>query len=87
MQTSDPLASLIVATTSMVGVTLAPNESQEVTVAIDSEVVLTFDKANDSWKLANGEYEVLVGSSSASTPLKAHFSDPLKPIRRRKPSR
>ena len=50
-------------------VTLAPGESQTVTVAIDSRVLQTFDEANERWNLAPGDYEVLVGASSDNTPL------------------
>jgi beta-glucosidase len=51
-------------------VTLAPGESQTVTVAIDPRVLQTFDEASDNWNLAPGDYEVFVGSSSDSTPLR-----------------
>lgn len=52
-------------------VTLAPGESQDVTVAIDPQVLQTFDESNDTWLLTNGEYGVLVGPSSEGTLLKA----------------
>jgi beta-glucosidase len=52
-------------------VTLAPGESQEVTVTIDPQELQTFDESKNTWMLTNGEYGVLVGSSSASTPLRA----------------
>jgi beta-glucosidase len=52
-------------------VTLAPGESQDVTVAIDPQELQTFDELKDTWILTNGEYGVLVGPSSESTPLKA----------------
>lgn len=52
-------------------VTLAPGESQNVTVAIDPQVLQTFDKSKDSWKLADGDYGVLVGPSSENIPLRA----------------
>ena len=59
-------------------VTLAPGESRAVTVAIDTRVLHTFvsgsDNAKDSWHLAQGEYEVLVGPSSDSTPLTGSLS-------------
>ena len=51
-------------------VTLAPGESHTVTVAIDPRVLQTFDETTDSWNLAPGDYEVFVGSSSDSTPLR-----------------
>jgi beta-glucosidase len=50
-------------------VTLAPGESQTVTVAIDPRVLQTFDESTNGWNLAPGDYEVLVGGSSDSTPL------------------
>ena len=50
-------------------VTLAPGESQTVTVAIDPRVLQTFDEANDRWNFAPGDYGVLVGTSSDNTPL------------------
>lgn len=50
-------------------VTLAPGESQTVTVSIDPRVLQTFDEGTESWKLSPGNYEVLVGPSSADTPL------------------
>jgi beta-glucosidase len=52
-------------------VTLAPGESQDVTVAIDTQALQTFDESKDTWMLTNGEYGVLVGPSSESTPLRA----------------
>ncbi|WP_183791157.1 glycoside hydrolase family 3 C-terminal domain-containing protein [Tunturiibacter gelidoferens] len=52
-------------------VTLAPGESQDVTVAIDPQELQTFDESKDTWMLTNGEYGILVGPSSESTPLRA----------------
>jgi beta-glucosidase len=54
-------------------VTLAPGESQEVTVAIDTRPLKTFDEANNRWNFAPGSYEVLVGASSDRTPLAGNF--------------
>jgi beta-glucosidase len=50
-------------------VTLAPGESQTVTVPIDSRVLKTFDVANNRWNFTPGDYKVFVGGSSVSTPL------------------
>jgi beta-glucosidase len=50
-------------------VTLAPGESRKVTVAIDPRVLQVFNEAKDGWSLLSGDYEVLVGGSSESTPL------------------
>jgi beta-glucosidase len=52
-------------------VTLAPGESQSVSVPIDPRVLQTFDGSTNAWNFAAGEYEVVVGSSSDNTPLKA----------------
>jgi beta-glucosidase len=50
-------------------VTLAPGESQTVTVAIAPQVLKTFDETGNRWNFAPGGYEVFVGSSSDNTPL------------------
>jgi beta-glucosidase len=50
-------------------VTLAPGESQTVTVAIDPRVLQTFNETNTSWSLAPGEYGVFAGPSSDNVPL------------------
>jgi beta-glucosidase len=52
-------------------ITLAPGESQTVTVAIDERVLKTFDEEKSAWNLLPGEYQVLAGSSSDNTPLTA----------------
>jgi beta-glucosidase len=51
--------------------TLAPGESQDVTVAIDPQELQTFDESENTWKMTNGEYGILVGPSSGNTPLRA----------------
>jgi beta-glucosidase len=50
-------------------VTLAPGESQTVTVPIDSRALKTFDEANNSWSFVPGSYGVFVGGSSDNPPL------------------
>ena len=52
-------------------VDLAPGESQTISVAMDDRVLKTFDENKNSWDLAAGEYQVLVGNSSDNTPLTA----------------
>src|ERR1700678_4219191 len=52
-------------------ITLAPGESQTVTVAIDDRVLKTLDEEKNAWNLPPGEYQVLAGSSSDNTPLTA----------------
>jgi beta-glucosidase len=54
-------------------VTLAPGELQTITVPIDERVLKTFDEEKNSWDMASGEYQVLVGSSSDITPLAANL--------------
>ena len=52
-------------------ITLAPGESQTVTIAIDDRVLKTFDEAKNAWNLPQGEYQMPAGSSSDNTPLTA----------------
>ncbi len=52
-------------------VTLAPGESQSITVAIDDRVLQTFDEEKNAWSMTKGEYQVMVGGSSDDTPLLA----------------
>jgi beta-glucosidase len=52
-------------------ITLAPGESQAVTVTIDDQVLKIFDEEKNAWNLPPGEYQVLAGSSSDNTPLTA----------------
>jgi beta-glucosidase len=54
-------------------VTLAPGESKTLTLKIDPEYISTFDEKKDGWQLLPGEYKVLVGPSSAETPLTGSF--------------
>jgi beta-glucosidase len=48
---------------------LAAGESQTVTISIDPRVLQIFEEGSSTWKLATGDYEVLVGASSDNTPL------------------
>ena len=57
-------------------ITLAPGESQTVTVAIDDRVLKTFDEEKNAWNLLPGEYQVLAGTSSDNTPLIASLVVP-----------
>jgi beta-glucosidase len=52
-------------------VTLAPGESQSITIAIDDRVLQTFDEEQNVWNMTKGEYQVMVGGSSDDTPLLA----------------
>jgi beta-glucosidase len=52
-------------------VTLAPGESQSITVAIDDRVLQTFNEEKNVWIMTKGEYQVMVGGSSDQTPLLA----------------
>jgi beta-glucosidase len=55
-------------------VTLAPGESQSISIAIDDRVLQTFDEEKNAWNLAKGEYQVMVGGSSDDTPLLANLA-------------
>ena len=57
-------------------VTLAPGESKTVTLQIDPKYVSVFDEKKDSWQLLSGDYKLLVGPSSAETPLTGSFHIP-----------
>ena len=52
-------------------VTLAPGESQSITIAIDDRVLQIFDEEKNAWNRPKGEYQVMVGGSSDDTPLLA----------------
>jgi beta-glucosidase len=52
-------------------VTLAPGESQSITIGIDDRVLQTFDEEKNAWHMTKGEYQVMVGGSSDDTPLLA----------------
>jgi len=54
-------------------VELAPGESKTVTLQIDPKYVSVFDEQKDGWQLLPGDYKVLVGPSSAETPLTGSF--------------
>jgi len=54
-------------------VTLAPGESQTVTIPIDTRTLRTFDEANDRWNFAPGDYAIFVGASSDNAPLAGSF--------------
>ena len=54
-------------------VELAPGESKTVTLKIDPKYVSVFDEKKDGWQLLPGDYKVLVGPSSAETPLTGGF--------------
>ncbi|MGP8252129.1 MAG: glycoside hydrolase family 3 C-terminal domain-containing protein, partial [Terracidiphilus sp.] len=53
---------------------LAPGESRSLTVTIDTRPLQTFNEANESWTLASGAYQVMVGPSSDNTPLSASLN-------------
>jgi hypothetical protein len=55
-------------------VRLGPDESQTVTVAIDPQVLQTFDDTTARWNFAPGDYEIVVGASSDNTPLTGSLS-------------
>jgi beta-glucosidase len=54
-------------------VTLGPGESKAVTLKIDPKYISVFNEQKNGWQLLSGDYKVLVGSSSAETPLTGGF--------------
>jgi beta-glucosidase len=50
-------------------VTLAPGESQSISIVIDDRVLQTFDEEENAWNMTKGEYQVMVGGSSDDMPL------------------
>ena len=57
-------------------VELGPGESKTVTLQIDPKYVSVFDEKKDGWQLLSGDYKLLVGPSSAETPLTGGFHIP-----------
>jgi beta-glucosidase len=51
-------------------VTLRPGETKTVTVPLDRRSFSYFDASSHQWRVNPGEFEILVGRSSADTPLK-----------------
>ena len=51
-------------------VTLKAGEEKTVSVAVDDRVLANFDEKSEGWTLPKGEYAVVAGPSSATTPLK-----------------
>lgn len=52
-------------------VELAPGEAKTITVALDPMYLSIFNVERNAWELVRGDYEILVGGSSRSTPLTA----------------
>ena len=57
-------------------VALAPGEMKTVSVPVDIRMLQSFDEQHNRWTLRRGDYELLVGPSSDSTPL--HGTLPLR---------
>lgn len=54
---------------------LEAGESKEVSIQFDAVLSTSYwDEGRDKWCSEAGEYQILVGTSSASTPLKATFT-------------
>ena len=56
-------------------VQLGAGESKEVSLTVDPLYLSIFDVEKDGWQIVPGEYKILVGSSSADTPLDAVFRE------------
>ena len=44
---------------------LAPGESRSSTVTLDPRLLATFDKATGNWRIAEGDYDIILASSAA----------------------
>ena len=55
-------------------VDLKPGESKHVTVSLDRRAVSYYDVNSKQWKADPGEFEVLVGPSSAQIELRGKFT-------------
>ncbi len=55
-------------------VSLKAGETQHVSLPLDARAFAYYDVAAKGWKIAPGSFDVLVGESSAETPLKASVS-------------
>lgn len=55
-------------------VTLAPGESQSISISINDRILQTFDEKRNVWNMTKGEYQVMVGGSSDDTPLLASLA-------------
>lgn len=57
-------------------VELAPGESIEITVPIQSDRLMVYDELSDGWKLEDGTYTFMVGGSSQDLPLRKTVTAP-----------
>jgi beta-glucosidase len=55
-------------------VDLKPGETKQVIVALDKRALSYYDAAAKQWRAEPGEYQVLVGRSSAQIELKGKFA-------------
>jgi beta-glucosidase len=63
---------------------LKPGESKTVTVSIDPHYFAVFNPESHSWQIVSGEYQIMIGGSSDSLPLKQSIhldGAELKPLR------
>jgi len=45
-------------------VALAPGESRTLTLTVDPRLLASFDAGSNSWKIAGGTYQVMLGTSA-----------------------
>jgi beta-glucosidase len=55
-------------------VELEPGESKTVTLKLNPHYLSIFNESKNGWQLLDGEYKVMVGPSSATTPLSGTFT-------------
>src|SRR2546423_2299043 len=53
---------------------LAPGESRELSVTVESLFLSIWDAKEHRWRLPSGDYNIMVGGSSASLPLQETVS-------------
>lgn len=53
---------------------LNPNESKEISFTLSVDDFKYFDENKNGWNIENGEYEILIGSSSVDLPIKTIIS-------------
>jgi beta-glucosidase len=61
-------------------VELAPGEAKKLTLKVDPRLLATFDGASNSWKIAGGSYEVMLGASASDIAATVPVSVPARTV-------
>jgi beta-glucosidase len=59
---------------------LAPGEAKKLTLKVDPRLLATFDGASNSWKIAGGSYEVMLGASASDIAATVPVSVPARTV-------